>query len=175
MLKEGFHQADLEGEAQQRYDESMRLIVGLQKYQPGNTNDDWAWYCLELLDWLKLHAYYDEYVSETTQPWPHRYIMQDIIQAFMTMALFSPELEVTGVVQDYLGTEEGSKFRESLLFDPLARSKQRPDSRTRTSSSERPASFWKEWHAILQSDGYWMDSYPWEWNMAVRPILAKRK
>lgn len=38
------------------------------------------------------------------------------------MALFFPNLEVISVVREYLTTEEGYAFKNSPIFDPVARS-----------------------------------------------------
>lgn len=93
----------------------------------------------------------------------------------MTMGLFFLKLSVTSIVQEYLNTtEEGKKFKESKIFDPVSRGQGRPDTRTRTGCAYRPKKFWDEWQNVYTGDDHFIDSYPWDWNMAIRPIIAKR-
>jgi hypothetical protein len=155
----------------------MKLIIGLQKYESPRRQDHthWAWFCMELLDSLGLQAYYDYYDPEVTSPWPHRYIVQDIVQAFMTMGMFFPGVKETSIIQEYLNTEQGKPFQSSQIFDPASRSAQRPDTRSRISCTYRPKVFWEEWDKLCAAEEHYIDAYPWDWNMAVRPIIAKRK
>ncbi|KAK4148517.1 hypothetical protein C8A00DRAFT_19662 [Chaetomidium leptoderma] len=175
VYKDSFHLGDLEPGAQERYKESMKLIVGVQKYESPRPQDhlDWAWFCMELLGWLNLELYYDEYNPEVMSPWPHRYIVQDMVQAFMTMGLFFPGVPETSIIQEYLGSEEGKGFKASKLFDPASRCAKRPDVRTRTSTSYRPETFWNDWVKLYEGDKHYLDWYPWDWSMAVKPIIAK--
>jgi len=82
-MKESFHLAD-EDEARAKYIEAMKIIVGIQK-QKAKTGHEWVWMCLEILDRLKLKVHYDDFVTEPLTPWPHRYMAQDIVQAFVMM------------------------------------------------------------------------------------------
>ncbi|KAJ4302088.1 hypothetical protein N0V88_002224 [Collariella sp. IMI 366227] len=175
VYKDSFHLADLEPGAQERYKEAMKLIIGGQKYQSPNPHDHihWAWFCMELLDWMNLELCYDEYSPEPISPWPHRYIAHDIVQAFMMMGLFFPNVKETSIIQEYLGTEEGKAFKDSKLFDAAARSAKRPDVRTSRSTNYRPKSFWNEWYKHYNGDEHWLDAYPWDWAMTIRPIIAK--
>lgn len=176
VYKDSFHLADLEPGAQDRYKEAMKLIIGVQKYQSPNPHDHiyWAWFCMELLDWMNLELCYDEYNPEPISPWPHRYIAHDIVQAFMMMGLFFPNVKETSIIQEYLSTEEGKAFEDSKLFDTAARSAKRPDVRTSRSTNYRPKSFWDEWYKHYNGDEHWLDAYPWDWAMTIRPIIAKR-
>lgn len=133
---------------------------------------DWTWLCLEILDSLSLKAWYDDYVREPLEPWPHRYLTQDITQAFIMMGLFFPKLQATNIIQDFLKSDAGRQFKGSKLFDPAARSQDIPDRRTRDSCSIRPKSFYEELERIKQCDS-WSESFPWDWKIAVRPIIAK--
>lgn len=131
---------------------------------------------MEILNWLNLKIYYDVYVRDPANPWPHRYILQDIVQAFMTMGLFFPNVEVTSIVQEHLGSREGQAFRNSKILDPEARRQVRPDARTRTSCAYRPRKFWDGWeNKVYTGDDLYIDKFPFDWNMAIRPIIAKRK
>ncbi|KAK4232195.1 hypothetical protein QBC38DRAFT_464667 [Podospora fimiseda] len=176
IFKDTFHLGDLEPGAQERYQESMKLIIGLQKYESPNPEKhlDWPWFCMEILDWLNLKIYYEDYVREPIDPWPHRYILQDIVQAFMTMGLFFPNVGVTSIIQQYLASEQGQKFKDSKIFDPVLRQATRPDVRTRTSCAYRPKKFWDKWeNEVYTNDDFYIDEYPMDWNIAIKPIIAK--
>lgn len=68
--KGSFHLGDLEPGSQERYKESMDLIIGVQKYESPRPQEhlDWAWFCMELLDQLGLELDYDEYNPEVMSP-----------------------------------------------------------------------------------------------------------
>ncbi|KAI3395247.1 hypothetical protein diail_1600 [Diaporthe ilicicola] len=131
-FKESFHMADLEPGAREKYVESMKMIIGVQNYPAKTSGMDWAWFCLDIIDKLELLVWFDDYGQDPHSPWPHRYIAQDITQAFVTMAFFFPNLEVTGLVRKYLDSEQGSQFKNSEIFDPIARSQKTLDRRSRT-------------------------------------------
>ncbi|KAK0637426.1 hypothetical protein B0T17DRAFT_588285 [Bombardia bombarda] len=181
IFKDTFHLGDLEPGAQERYKESMALINGMQKYESPNAavnghgpSNNWAWYCMELLDWLKLKIHYNEYAPNPQEPWPHRYILQDIVQAFMMMGLFFPNLPVTSIIQEYLATKEGAKFKSSDIFDIDKRTKTRPDRRNARSMAYRPKKFWNRWDKdVFAGDDTYIEKVPKEWNMVIRPIIAK--
>lgn len=166
--------ADLEPGAREKYVESMKMIVGAQNFSSNSAGTAWAWFCLDILDMLELRAWYDDYDQNPLSPWPHRYLAQDVTQAFVTMGLFFPNVEVTKLVKEYLDSEEGSQFKGSEIFDSVSRSRKLPDRRSRTSQSRKPKSFFKELEELDQCESM-VDSYPMEWSKAVRPIIAKRK
>ncbi|KAK3990144.1 hypothetical protein QBC44DRAFT_72016 [Cladorrhinum sp. PSN332] len=176
IFKDTFHLGDLEPGGQERYQESMKLIIGLQKYESPSPEKhlEWPWFCMEILDWLNLKIYYEDYVREPIDPWPHRYILQDIVQAFMTMGLFFPNVGITSIIQEYLNSEEGQKFKDGKIFDPVSRRATRPDVRTRTSCAYRPKKFWDKWEKeVYTGDDFYVETFPKDWNMAIRPIIAK--
>lgn len=175
IFKGTFHLGDLEPGAQERYKESQKLIISLQKHEsPFPQQRNWAWFCMQVLDWMKLKLYYDDYNPDVNNPWPHRYIMQGIVQAFMTMGLFFPNLPVTSVIREFLDTtEEGKKFKDSKIFDKAWRGQQVPDIRKRTSCAYRPEKFWEEWEKVYTGDDHFIDAFPWDWNVAIRPTIAK--
>lgn len=174
-FKESFHMGDLEPGAREKYIESMKMIIGAQNFSSAKTaSTAWAWYCLDILDLLELRAWYDDYDQNPLSPWPHRYLAQDVTQAFVTMSLFFPNVQVTKLVVEYLDSEEGSQFQTSEILDPCARSRKLPDRRSRTSQSRKPESFFKELEELDECESM-VDSYPLEWSKAVRPIIAKCK
>lgn len=175
-FKESFHLGDLEAGARDKYVESMRIIIGLQNASSVKTaSTEWAWFCLDILDRLELPAWCDDYDPNPHSPWPHRYLAQDVAQAFVTMGLFFPNLEVTKLVRDFLDSEEGSQFKISDIFDPVARSRLTLDRRSRTSQSRKPKSFFKELEELEDGEESLVETYPVNWSMAVRPIIATCK
>lgn len=150
------------------------MIIGAQNFSAKTVDAAWAWYCLDILDLLELQAWYDDYDENPLSPWPHRYLAQDVTQAFVTMSLFFPNVEVTKLVREYLDSEEGSQFKESRIFDPVSRSQETLDRRSRTSQSQKPASFFKDLEELEECESM-IDSYPMDWSKAVRPIIAKCK
>jgi len=175
VFKDTFHLSDLEVGAGGKYDISTRLLRGIQRYVPDVPNLDWAWFCMQTLDWMNLKLHYRNYSTEPLHPWPHRYMVQDITQAFVTMALFFPDLPVTSVVHDYLKTKEGSEFKSSPIFNAVERSKQRPACRTRTSNRFRQPSFWIELEKLKNVNNKAIfEVYPMEWAKLIRPTIAKR-
>lgn len=176
IFKDTFHLGDLEPGAQERYKESMKLIIGLQKYQSPHPekHKDWTWFCMEVLDWINLKMYYEDYVKDPMNPWPHRYMLQDIVQAFMTMGLFFPDVGVTSIIQEYLACDEGNAFWDSKIFDPVSRCAARPDIRSRISCANRSKEFWDQCdNEVYTGDDQYTDNFPMDWSMAIRPIIAK--
>ncbi|PKK51750.1 hypothetical protein CI102_3551 [Trichoderma harzianum] len=96
-----------------------------------------------------------------------------MVQAFSTMAMFFPEVDTTAHVTAFLKSDQHEAFRNSALFDPRERSKSRPDRRSRTSYKYRDLKFWTEWKAVLEKDRHFSDIYPFDWSLAIRPIIAK--
>ncbi|CAG9978536.1 unnamed protein product [Clonostachys byssicola] len=111
--------------------------------------------------------------NDLSAPWPHSFIVNDIVRAFATMAMFFPELEVTTLVTKFIRSDQCESFRNSLLFNPRERGKTQPDRRTRTSQKLRDSKFWDEWNKVWDAEGYYTENIPLEWNIAIRPIIAK--
>ncbi|EGR47097.1 uncharacterized protein TRIREDRAFT_65012 [Trichoderma reesei QM6a] len=124
------------------------------------------------MGWLNLRADYDEYSDDPRAPWPHSFVVQDMVQAFVTMAMFFPESEIAANVMK-LFDHEWEKLRNSAIFDPRERSKTLPDRRSRTSYKFRDPKFWQPWKDLGKTKRYFADVYPMDWSLAVRPIVAK--
>lgn len=92
-FKESFHLAD-EQEERDQYAEVMKFLTGVQKQKDVQVNQDWMYYCLELLDDCKLKVHYDTFVTNPHDPWPHRYMAQDVLQAFVMMVRVKDDLIV---------------------------------------------------------------------------------
>ncbi|KAK3935401.1 hypothetical protein QBC46DRAFT_422732 [Diplogelasinospora grovesii] len=174
-FKESFHLGDLEPGARDKYAETMELIIGMLKFEPPVVHDGWVWFCMELIDWLGLQLYYDEYNMISAEAWPHRYIIHDMCQAFMMMGIFFPDLEVARITREYLSSKDGARLKSSAIFDPTARSKTLPDRRSARSSSMFPKTFWKQWKNAVVSDekAEEIHAYQQEAIVAIRPIIAK--
>ncbi|PCD36033.1 hypothetical protein AU210_008585 [Fusarium oxysporum f. sp. radicis-cucumerinum] len=93
---------------------------------------------------LDLRGDYDDYVQDPRYPWPHSFIVQDIVQAFAMIAMFLPNSNVTKLVTMFVNSSQWDEFRKSGVFDPKERSKVRPDRRTRPSYKFRDKELWKE-------------------------------
>lgn len=139
---------------------------------PHTGGTDWVFYIAELMGWLNLRADYDEYSDDPRAPWPHSFVVQDMVQAFVTMAMFFPESEIAANVMK-LFDHEWEKLRNSAIFDPRERSKTLPDRRSRTSYKFRDPKFWQPWKDLGKTKRYFADVYPMDWSLAVRPIVAK--
>ena len=174
VFKQAFHLGDVEPGAQEKYAQVMRLIVRIQNQALEEPLTDWAWFCIEILDWLNLQAYYDEYQPDSWNPWPHRYIVQDITQAFVTMALFFPDLPVSRISRGCLDSPAGAELRASQLFDPLARAATLPDRRTSHTSHDKPPKFWAPLEALEKDRSDCFENLvPMEWSKALRSIIAQ--
>ncbi|KAK1239980.1 hypothetical protein MKX08_007422 [Trichoderma sp. CBMAI-0020] len=116
---------------------------------------------------------YDDYAQDPAAPWPHPFIVQDLVQAFMMVAMFFPESNVTANVTAFLKSDQCESFRNSLLFSPQERCKSLPDRRSRTSYRYRDKKFWDGWNEVLKGPGYFTDIFPLDWSINIRPTIAK--
>lgn len=175
---QSFHLADLEPGAPEKYEETCNIIRGIQANTYQSRSTDWVYLLAGILAWLEVRADYRTYTHEPFAPWPHAFIIQDIVKAYVYMAMFFPELErFCSPATEYFKSSEGSKYQDSLLLKPLERSRTVPKHRTRTSYRYRDKPFWKDWEAIynetLGKNEWYMDKYPSDWSAAIRPIIAK--
>ncbi|KAH0489941.1 hypothetical protein TgHK011_001430 [Trichoderma gracile] len=171
-FKEAFHDGDLEPGSKEKYLQVQEMITSMLK-TPHTGKTDWVFYIAELMGWLKLRADYDEYSSDPRAPWPHSFVVQDMVQAFVTMAMFFPESETATNVMKLFDAEKWEKLRNTAIFDPRERSKTLPDRRSRTSYKFRDPKFWTPWKDLGKTKRYYADVYPLDWSLAVRPIVAK--
>ncbi|OTA94692.1 hypothetical protein M434DRAFT_394488 [Hypoxylon sp. CO27-5] len=176
-LVEAFHAGDLEPDAQERYAETCKILGGILGSHQNTGSTDWVWLVVDILDWLGLRTDYETYTHDTRAGWPHPFITQDIVKAFVQMAIFFPGLDQCKPMVDFFNSKEGSEYKDTLLLKPHERAKTLPDCRMRTSFKYRPKEFWKEWDTFIkesqQNHIYYADAYPMKWNVAIRPILAK--
>ncbi|KAI2637266.1 hypothetical protein GGS21DRAFT_489042 [Xylaria nigripes] len=174
---EAFHTGDLEPGAPEKYNETCAIINGILGMKDYNGSWSWLWFAVEILDWLEVRADASDYAQDVTAPWPHQFITQDILKSWAYMAIFFPELEQCKPATVFFESEEGQKYRNSLLHAPLERSQTLPDVRTNTSFKYRHKSFWREWEKVMaaadEKNVSFMDIFPMEWSIALRPIIAK--
>ncbi|EXL99240.1 hypothetical protein FOIG_09104 [Fusarium odoratissimum NRRL 54006] len=64
----------------------------------------------EILEWLDLRGDYDDYVQDPRYPWPHSFIVQDIVQAFAMIAMFIPDSNVTKLVTMFVNSSQCDEF-----------------------------------------------------------------
>ncbi|KAF5536356.1 major facilitator superfamily transporter [Fusarium mexicanum] len=155
-FKESFHAGDLEPGYNAKYNLLQETLRAM----------------LKTPHWLDLRGDYDDYVQDPQYPWPHSFIVQDIVQAFAMIAMFFPNSDVAKLPTMFVNSSQCDEFRKSGVFDPRERSKVRPNRRTRTSYKFREKEFWKEWKDFYKTERYFGDVYPMEWSLAVRPIIA---
>lgn len=136
---------------------------------------DWVWFLAEILDWLDLRADYKDYTHDPSFPWPHGFIIQDLVKAFACVAMFFPEANAATLVTQFIKSKQCDDFRNTALFDPKERSKTLPDRRSRTSFKFRDPAFWTEWNEFLKTKSFYADVYPFDWSLVVRPIIARCK
>ncbi|EEU39678.1 uncharacterized protein NECHADRAFT_104871 [Fusarium vanettenii 77-13-4] len=116
---------------------------------------------------------YKDYTHDPSFPWPHGFIIQDLVKAFALVAMFFPKAEASTLVTQFIKSKQCDEFRNSLLFDPKERSKTLPDRRSRASYKFRDPAFWNEWNEFLKTKSFFADVYPFDWSLAVRPIVAR--
>lgn len=173
-FKESFHAGDLEPGGTANFREVQDKIIFMLNYAHSGPTD-WVWFLVDILKWLGLQASYKTYNEDPAAPWPHSYIVQDLVQAFACMAMFFPELEVTALVTKFFQSSQCESLRNSLLFNPKERCKTRPDRRGRVSYKFRDKAFWDEWKKFRKTPKYYADVYPMDWSIAIRPIIAHRQ
>ncbi|UKZ96115.1 uncharacterized protein TrAFT101_010916 [Trichoderma asperellum] len=171
-FKESFHQGDLEPGSSEKYFQVQDKIGALLKTTHTGATD-WVLFLVEILDWLQIRADYDDYADDPAAPWPHPFVVQDLVQAFLMVAMFFPESTVTDKVTAFLESGECESFKKSLLFRPQERSQSLPDRKSRTSYKFRDKKFWDEWNKAAKGPGHYTETFPLEWSIAIRPTIAK--
>ncbi|KAI1465116.1 uncharacterized protein F4812DRAFT_452528 [Daldinia caldariorum] len=178
-FKEAFHAGDLEPGAQEKYAETRKILDSILGSHQTNESTAWIWFLVDILVWLGLRTDYKEYTRDSRAGWPHPFVAQDIIRAYVSMAMFFPSLEVCKPVTDFFKSTKGKEYKDTSLLKLDERAKELPDCRLRTSFRYRPKEFWNEWEGVLKEaetkKKFYADIYPMEWSVAIRPIIAKRK
>ena len=153
VVKEGWHKADLEPEAQPRYEVAQEILRKMRNFHC----DKKQLTQLTPLTFLNIN------------PHEHRKIIPDMQRAFSMMSLFFPSAE------DFFASESGHEYKDHRLVNQVERAKHLPVRRYKDSNRTMPKQFWKEWDEISSRSGSIQDIFPREWNAAIRPIIAHRK
>lgn len=154
VFKDCWHKADLEPGASKKYSELLRMAKNMEDYQLSQRMTG----PFEMLVFLGMAPRAHE----------HRRVIPDAFQAYAGISLFFQS--------DFLTSEWGKEFENSLLFDQGERAKHLPDRRTYNSNTTMPDGFWAEWDGLLKKyknrEADSNDIYPFEWDRAIRPIIA---
>ncbi|RKK20073.1 hypothetical protein BFJ65_g6780 [Fusarium oxysporum f. sp. cepae] len=119
---ESFQAGDLEPGYNAKYNLLQEILRAMLK-TPHVGSTDWIFFIAEILEWLDLRGDYDDYVQDPRYPWPHSFIVQDIVQAFAMVAMLLPNSNVTKLVTMFVNSSQWDEFRKSGVFDPKERSK----------------------------------------------------
>ena len=149
-FKEGWHEADLEPGASDRYIEALAFVEKMETC----LRQKCPHFTLRLPVFLDVH------------PQAHRRVFRDMKKALAMMALFLP-ISFENVVDEYKGD-----ITSHLLINQGERAKNRLDRRSPQSNKLKGADFFKEFEDKFEKDYEWC---PDEWDRAVRPIIAKCK
>jgi len=76
---------------------------------------------------------------------------------------------------DFIGSEAGADFKDSLLFNQEERARQFPDIRSHLSNKYLPAGFWSEYDTYAKTNEDLEGEPPERWDLAIRPTVAHRK
>lgn len=161
IFKESWHRADLELGAFEKHIESSSIVKQTMKFD----------------EKLRTRSGFDAplllYNLDVDADMHHR-IYRDALQAIAMMAMFFPDL---------LPDKFRASFEGSWLVDQITRAESVPERRTFLSNKYNDKNLWKDWDEIctVKRDGKNFEStfdgtkYPPDWNLAVRPLIAKRK
>ena len=152
VFKEVWHKADMEPGAQDKYIKMADMVKKVISYDFSVPMR--KLYPLQLLVWMKVH------------PQDHRYVVKDMEKAAAMMGLFFPS--------GFCESEAGLEFKDSPLINQEKRTTMFPDRRRHDSNRCMPNEHWKEWDAI-HVKGHVSDSIPMEWDIAIRPVVARRE
>lgn len=122
----------------------------------GVKNKAWVSVCIELLERL----------GQTPEALTGPQEVQDMYRAYAMMSFFFPT--------DFFESQSGLEYKSHSFLDQTERCKKLPpDRRTHHSNKYMPRKIWSHWDSLPQ--GYSDDKYPLQWDVAIRPIVARRK
>jgi hypothetical protein len=151
VFKEVWHKADLEPEAQTHYIEMKEMARESFKFHHRSFKHPVFRLTISLVKWLDVAPGDDS---------------KDLNKCISKLApFFFPE---------FLETDVGERFKDSFLFRQEKRAKLIPDIRTSLSNVCRPADYWNDWDEVKKNMET-LDDIPAEWDIAIRPIIAKCK
>lgn len=135
----------------------------------------WFWFLLETLSWLKLDLFTEDYNPVSLEPWPHPYVMHDLMVVYASMGLFFSNLDEACFVTHAVKYELPEELRASAVFDAPRRAQTLPKRRSPFGNKVRRKDFWNEWNALYRGEKDWAERCPMEWSLVIRPIVAKRR
>lgn len=147
-FKRSWHQADLEPGAEDRYREAAIVIKQMSKFD----NHKHQFRYIRDLHFLGVH------------PHKHRRMVPDMLQARGMMALFFRS--------SFFESEFGILHKDSLIVNQSERAKNLPNRRTHASNKWIDRKLFEEWDAHWKQSRH-RDDYPLEWDVVIRPIIAK--
>lgn len=158
VFKESWHKADLEPGAQLKYSDALRMVKRMVTYN-----------LLALPAGMTPFAKLLRSIPGVTE---HRRSVNDMFNAFAAMSLFFS--------LEFYESEAGTDFKDTSLIKQEERAKQLPDRRRYDSNKCMPKEFWQEWDAIIKKakrehGGHVDQAIPFEWHVAIRPIIAHCK
>ncbi|KAL8721649.1 MAG: hypothetical protein Q9225_001698 [Loekoesia sp. 1 TL-2023] len=146
-FKQAWHMADLSPGGPERQQEAAIITQQMVRFQ-STTSDRFKHY--HTLRFLDVH------------PARHRRVIPDACDARAMATLFFPS--------DFLSSDYGSLHKDSLLFKQRERALNPPY--VRPSANDKSKDFWDEWETYWKTH-HSKDHYPVEWDVAIRPIIAK--
>ncbi|KAF7909232.1 hypothetical protein EAE99_011447 [Botrytis elliptica] len=153
-FKKAWHQADLTPNGQERYLEMKKLTHRSWRYNHSRRPFFKASSTIlnfRVMSWLKVTA-------------------DDVKDAEKATGKIYPFFN-----SEFLDTEVGKAFKESLIFKQEERARNYPDIRTDKSTISQPKEFYasldKFRKKMRSTDDY--SEFPLEWDMTIRPIIAK--
>ncbi|KAL8979797.1 MAG: hypothetical protein Q9205_004956 [Flavoplaca limonia] len=147
-FKAAFHAADLSPGGSERWQEAQTLIKQMMQF---NTMSDDTFKHYHTLRFLDVH------------PDKHRRVTRDALEARATACLFFPS--------SFLSSQFGTPHKDSLLLNQPERALNPPPKRPHASDAKKPKNFWDEFDTHFKTHA--IDDYPAEWDIAVRPIIAR--
>lgn len=150
-FKEIWHKSDTEPHAQIHYIEMKQLVKKSLKFNARDIYHPSSILTFTVVKWLGVVG--DE--------------ARDVWKAVAKLSPF--------MYPDFFQSELGEAFKDSLLFNQEERAKNLPDIRGWVSNTTRPKEFWREWDIIEKDPKKGLDDTPIEWDMVIRPIIARCK
>lgn len=151
VFKQAWHNADLEPNAQAHYMEMMDMTKKCRRYFRKLFDCAPIILGLRLIEDLDVELEYAKGV--------HKAIAK-------VAPFFCPE---------FLDSDDGKPFRDSLMFNQAERAKNFPDIRSHVSNKYRSPEFFKEFEDEMTRARGILADLPPEWDLHMRPIIAHRK
>ncbi|KAI4258196.1 MAG: hypothetical protein L6R42_005245 [Xanthoria sp. 1 TBL-2021] len=147
-FKAGWHAADLAPGGPERWEEAQAIVKQMRSFI-GTSDDSFKHY--HTIRFLDVH------------PDKHRRVTRDARDARAIAYLFFPS--------SFLSSKYGRPHKHSLLLNQRERALNPTPRRPHASDAKKPKNFWDEFDSHFKTHA--VDDYPAEWDVAVRPIIAR--